>query len=74
MSQAAAAMQMYEYFKQNRATLPGNISCQREFILKALNNGEEISEVFAQASRNAESVSTLRPKKLKISKILIRRK
>lgn len=74
MSQAAAAVQMYEYFKQNRATLPANISCQREFILKALNNGEEISEVFAQAVKNAESVSNLRSKKQKMSKILIRRK
>jgi hypothetical protein len=74
MNQDSFAVQMYEYFKQNRAKLPDNIVCQREYILNALSKGEEIAEVFAQAAKNADSVLVPKAKIIKMTKILILRK
>ncbi len=53
MHKIDAAGQMYQFYKDNRANLPANISTQRDFIITALCEGQEIAAAFATAAQNA---------------------
>lgn len=57
MHKTVAEEQMYQFYKTNKTDLPSNISCQRDFIVDALCQGQEISAVFALASQHAESAA-----------------
>lgn len=68
MLKTVAAEQMYQFYKTNKANLPSNISCQRDFIIDSLSQGHEISVVFTLATQYAEAAASqpwLKPKKRK---------
>ena len=58
MHQTVAAEKMYQFYKTNNANLPANINHQRDFIIDSLCRGEEITNVFAVATQNAEAAAT----------------
>ena len=53
MLKTDAAGQMYQFYKENKPNLPSNISTQRDFIIAALCDGQEIAAAFAAAAQNA---------------------
>lgn len=53
MHQINAAGQMYQFYKENKPNLPANISTQRDFIITALCEEQEIAAAFATAAQNA---------------------
>lgn len=57
MQKTVAAEQMYQFYKTNKATLPSNISTQRDFIIDALCQDQDITAVFATATQNAEAAA-----------------
>lgn len=68
MLKTVAAEQMYQFYKTNKANLPSTISCQRDFIIDSLFQGNEISVVFALATQYAEAAGGqpwLKPKRRK---------
>lgn len=68
MLKTVAVEQMYQFYKTNKADLPSNIRYQRDFIIDALCQGQEINAVFALASQHAEAAANQlwpKPKKLK---------
>ena len=54
MLKIVAAEQMYQFYKANKATLPANISSQRDFIIDSLCQGQDIISAFSLATQNAE--------------------
>jgi|GEM_PF-4531906 len=68
MQKTVAAEHMYQYYKANKATLPANISSQREFIIDSLSAGQDIATVFSLAAQSADSLAQQtwrKPKKRK---------
>ena len=51
---------MYAFFKSNRASMPANITTQREFILARLVDGAEVAETFAEAIAQANALVEIR--------------
>jgi hypothetical protein len=51
---------MYAFFKSNRASMPANITTQREFILARLVDGAEVAETFAEAIARANALVEIR--------------
>ena len=51
---------MYAFFKNNRASMPTNITTQREFIIARLVAGAEIAETFAEAIAQANALVEIR--------------
>ena len=51
---------MYAFFKSNRASMPANITTQREFILAQLVDGAEVAETFAEAIARANALVEVR--------------
>jgi hypothetical protein len=51
---------MYAFFKSNRASMPANITTQREFILARLVAGAEVTETFAEAIARANALVEIR--------------
>lgn len=57
MHKTVAAEQMYQFYKASKNTLPSNISNQRDFIIDALCQDQDITAVFATATQNAEAAA-----------------
>jgi hypothetical protein len=47
---------MYTFFKNNRASMPANITTQREFILAQLVAGADVADTYAQAIAQANLI------------------
>jgi hypothetical protein len=56
-----ALHEMYDYFKNNRALMPANITTQRDFVIAQLLAGRDVAEVYAQAIANANALVELKP-------------
>jgi hypothetical protein len=52
---AAAANLMYAYYNQHRASLPKNITNQRDFVLKLLMDGVDPETAFSRAVTSAKA-------------------
>ena len=51
---------MYAFFKSNRASMPPNITTQREFILARLVAGAEVAETYVEAIARANALVEIR--------------
>lgn len=51
---------MYAFFKSNRASMPANITTQRDFIVAQLVAGKDVAETFAQAIAQANALVEIR--------------
>lgn len=51
---------MYAFFKSNRASMPANITTQRDFIVAQLIAGKDVAETFAQAIAQANALVEIR--------------
>ena len=56
-----ALHEMYDYFKNNRALMPPNITTQREFVIAQLMAGRDVVETYAQAIAQANALIEIKP-------------